>query len=133
MQAMPGGKSINQSFNKSPNHQIHSNLMEFNKSEKFTLAGSIAYSDQATVSKMIIQKQTGNITLFAFDAGQGLSEHSAPFDAFVQIIDGSGKIIINKEEFDLETGQGIVMPANIPHAVKAIRRFKMMLVMIRGS
>jgi len=107
--------------------------MEFEKSNKFSLAESIAYSDQATVSKMIIQKQTGNITLFAFDAGQGLSEHSAPFDAFVQVIDGKGKIIINKEEFDLETGQGIVMPANIPHAVKAIQQFKMMLVMIRGN
>lgn len=107
--------------------------MEFEKSSKFVLANSIAYSDQATVSKMIIQKQTGNITLFAFDAGQGLSEHSAPFDAFVQVIDGKGKIIINKEEYDLETGQGIVMPANIPHAVKAVQRFKMMLVMIRGN
>ncbi len=107
--------------------------MEYSKSEKFNLAGSIDYSNGATVSKMIIKKQTGNITLFAFDAGQGLSEHSAPFDAFVQVIDGRGQIIINNEEFDLETGQGIVMPANIPHAVKAIQRFKMMLVMIRGN
>jgi quercetin dioxygenase-like cupin family protein len=107
--------------------------MEFQRSNKFILSESIAYSEQATVSRMIIQKQTGNITLFAFDAGQGLSEHSAPFDAFVQVIDGSGKIIINKEEFDLETGQGIVMPANIPHAIKAIQPFKMMLVMIRGN
>jgi quercetin dioxygenase-like cupin family protein len=107
--------------------------MEVEKSQKFSLPGSIEYSNGATVSKMIIQKQTGNITLFAFDAGQGLSEHSAPFDAFAQVIDGRGKIIINKEEFDLETGQGIVMPANIPHAVKADQRFKMMLVMIRGN
>ena len=107
--------------------------MVIEKSSKFSLAESIGYSDQATVSKMIIQKQTGTITLFAFDAGQGLSEHSAPFDAFVQVIDGKGKIIINKEEFDLETGQGIVMPANIPHAVKADQRFKMLLVMIRGN
>jgi len=106
--------------------------MVIEKSFRFSLAESIAYSDQATVSKMIIQKQTGTITLFAFDAGQGLSEHSAPFDAFVQVIDGKGKIIINKEEFDLDTGQGIVMPANIPHAVKADQRFKMLLVMIRG-
>jgi quercetin dioxygenase-like cupin family protein len=107
--------------------------MEFKKSQKFSLAESISYADEATVSKMIIKKQTGNITLFAFDAGQGLSEHSAPFDAFVQVIDGKGKIIINKEEFDLETGQSIVMPANIPHAVKANQRFKMMLVMIKGD
>jgi quercetin dioxygenase-like cupin family protein len=107
--------------------------MEYIKSDKFDLAASIEYSNEATVSKMIIKKQTGNITLFAFDAGQGLSEHSAPFDAFVQVIDGRGQIIIDKEQFDLERGQGIVMPANIPHAVKADQRFKMMLVMIRGN
>lgn len=107
--------------------------MEFEKSHKFSLSESIEYSNGATVSKMIIQKQTGNITLFAFDAGQGLSEHSAPFDAFIQVIDGRGRIIIDKEEFDLETGQGIVIPAKIPHAVKADQRFKMMLVMIRGN
>lgn len=107
--------------------------MEFKKSERFNLADSISYSDQATVSKMILKKQTGNITLFAFDAGQGLSEHSAPFDAFVQVIDGRGKIIINNEEYELSVGQGIVMPANIPHAVKADQRFKMMLVMIKSA
>lgn len=107
--------------------------MEFDKSTVFSLAQSIEYSDNATVSKMIIKKQTGNITLFAFDAGQGLSEHSAPFDAYVQVIEGSGKIIINKNGYDLTAGQFIVMPANIPHAVQALVKFKMMLVMIRGN
>jgi quercetin dioxygenase-like cupin family protein len=107
--------------------------MEFDKSTVFSLAQSIEYSDHATVSKMIIKKQTGNITLFAFDAGQGLSEHSAPFDAYVQVIEGSGKIIINKNSYDLTAGQFIVMPANIPHAVQAVEKFKMMLVMIKGD
>jgi quercetin dioxygenase-like cupin family protein len=107
--------------------------MESEKARKINLADHIEYSNGSTVSKMILKKQTGNITLFAFDVDQGLSEHSAPFDAFVQIIEGKGQIIINKEEFNLETGQGIIMPANIPHAVKADQRFKMMLVMIRGN
>ncbi|MFO7369681.1 MAG: cupin domain-containing protein [Bacteroidales bacterium] len=107
--------------------------MEFEKSTIFNLAGSIEWSDNATVSKMIIKKQTGNITLFAFDAGQSLSEHSAPFDAFVMVTEGRGKITINKTGHDLEAGQFIVMPANIPHAVQAQEKFKMMLVMIKGD
>jgi quercetin dioxygenase-like cupin family protein len=107
--------------------------MEFDKSSVFNLVGSIDYSGNATVSKMVIKKQTGNITLFAFDAGQGLSEHSAPFDAFVQVVEGRGRIIVNKTGYDLEAGQCIVMPADIPHAVQALERFKMMLVMIRGN
>jgi quercetin dioxygenase-like cupin family protein len=107
--------------------------MDFDKSTVFDLAKSVAYSDNATVSKMIIKRQTGNITLFAFDKGQGLSEHSAPFDAFVQVIEGRGRISINRKDYDLETGQFIVMPANNPHAVQAIEKFKMMLVMIKDA
>jgi len=107
--------------------------MEFEKSTIFDLAESVSYSGNATVSKMIIKKQTGNITLFAFDVGQSLSEHSAPFDAFVMVTEGKGRIIINKKDFDLSTGQFIVMPANIPHAVQALDKFKMMLVMIKGE
>jgi quercetin dioxygenase-like cupin family protein len=106
--------------------------MEFEKSTVFTLAESVDYSENATVSKMVIKKQTGNITLFAFDKGQSLSEHSAPFDAYVQVTEGKGRIIINKKEYDLTAGQFIVMPANIPHAVQALEKFKMMLVMIKG-
>ena len=106
--------------------------MEFEKSSVFDLAQSVQYSDSAVVSKMVIQRQTGNITLFAFDTGQGLSEHSAPFDAFVQVIQGKGRIIIDHQEHDLVTGQFIVMPANIPHAVQALEKFKMMLVMIKS-
>jgi quercetin dioxygenase-like cupin family protein len=106
--------------------------MEFEKSTVFDLAQSVAYSNDATVSKMILKKQTGNITLFAFDAGQSLSEHSAPFDAFVMVTEGNGKIIINGTDYSLAAGQFIVMPANIPHAVQAVEKFKMMLVMIKG-
>ena len=107
--------------------------MEFEKSTVFNLAESVSYSDNATVSKMVLKKQTGNITLFAFDSGQSLSEHSAPFDAFVQVTEGRGRIIINGEPYDLSAGQFIVMPANIPHAVQAVEEFKMMLVMIKGD
>jgi quercetin dioxygenase-like cupin family protein len=107
--------------------------MEFEKSKVFDLAEAVSYSGNATVSKMVLKKQTGNITLFAFDAGQSLSEHSAPFDAYVLVTEGKGRIIINKTGYDLSAGQFIVMPANIPHAVQAMERFKMMLVMIKGA
>jgi quercetin dioxygenase-like cupin family protein len=107
--------------------------MEFEKAKIFDLAESVSFSDNATVSKMVLKKQTGNITLFAFDSGQSLSEHSAPFDAYVLVTEGKGRIIINKVEFDLTAGQFIVMPANVPHAVQALEKFKMMLVMIRGN
>jgi len=107
--------------------------MEFEKSTVFDLAESVSYSGNATVSTMVLKKQTGNITLFAFDSGQSLSEHSAPFDAFVMVTEGKGRIIINKKDYDLSAGQFIVMPANIPHAVLALEKFKMMLVMIKGE
>jgi quercetin dioxygenase-like cupin family protein len=106
--------------------------MEFEKSTVFGLVESVSYSENATVSKMVLKKQTGNITLFAFDAGQSLSEHSAPFDAFVMVTEGKGRIIINKKDHDLSAGQFIVMPADIPHAIQALEKFKMMLVMIKG-
>jgi quercetin dioxygenase-like cupin family protein len=106
--------------------------MEFEKASVFDLAGSVEYSDNATVSKMVLRKETGSITLFAFDKGQSLSEHSAPFDAYVLVTDGTGTIIINRQPHELKKGEFIVMPANIPHAVQATDKFKMMLVMIRG-
>jgi quercetin dioxygenase-like cupin family protein len=102
-------------------------------SKIFEPAEVIEYSSDSTVSKMILRKQTGNITLFAFDTGQSLSEHSAPFDAFVQVLDGTGIITINKKDHALTAGQCIIMPANIPHAVKAPAKFKMMLIMIKGD
>lgn len=96
------------------------------------LAEAIAYSDKSVVSKQLIKAPTGNITLFAFDAGEGLSEHSAPFDAFVQVLDGKAEIIIGGASHQVNAGQYIIMPANIPHALKANEKFKMMLVMIRS-
>ncbi len=97
----------------------------------FHLANSIAYQADGIVSKKIIQEEKGNITLFAFDESQKLSEHSAPFDAFVQILDGDCEIIIGGNVNMLKTGDCIIMPANVPHAVNATTPFKMLLTMIR--
>ncbi len=104
---------------------------EFQKGEKFSYNDSISYADQAVVSKHIIKKETGNISLFAFDKGEGLSEHTAPFDAVVQIIDGKADIVINGQSNLLTAGETIIMPANISHALVAIEKFKMVLTMIR--
>ena len=90
----------------------------------------IAYQDGSVVSRMIVYKKSGTITLFAFDAGEGLSEHTAPFDAIATIIDGEAEISIEKEQFVLKEGQMIIMPANKPHALHAHRRFKMLLTMV---
>jgi len=104
---------------------------EFIKGEKFSYNDSISYADQAVVSKHIIKKETGNISLFAFDKGEGLSEHTAPFDAVVHVIDGEADIIIDGKSNLLHAGETIIMPANLPHALIAIERFKMVLTMIR--
>lgn len=95
------------------------------------LKNEVNYTDKSIVSKQLIKMPTGNITLFAFDKGEGLSEHSAPFDAFVQILDGKAEIKIGGKPYILTEGQFIIMPANIPHALTALERFKMMLVMIK--
>ncbi len=96
------------------------------------LINLVEYQDDSIVSKEIIKKNTGTVTLFAFDKGQGLSEHTAPFDALVYILDGKAKIVISGESSDLKAGQIIIIPANKPHALKAVERFKMMLVMIKA-
>lgn len=93
---------------------------------------SVKYSDGSVVSQTVVQKQTGTVTLFAFDKGQGLSEHSAPFDALVQILDGKAVISIGGEPHEVKAGEFIIMPANVPHALKAPEKFKMLLVMIKG-
>ena len=90
----------------------------------------IAYQQGSVVSRMVVYKKSGTITLFAFDSGEGLSEHTAPYDAIAQIIDGEAEISIDKSSFILKEGQMIIMPANIPHALHAQQRFKMMLTMI---
>ncbi len=97
----------------------------------FVFADSISYQTDGIVSKRIIQKEKGNITLFAFDAGQKLSEHTAPFDAMVQIMQGSAEVVIGGKPNQLTAGQSIIMPANIPHAVNANAKFIMLLTMIR--
>ena len=91
----------------------------------------VQYSDHSIVSRQVIKDSGGNVSLFAFDAGQELSEHTAPFDALIQVIDGSAEIIIAGKGYSLAKGEGIIMPAAIPHAVKAKERFKMLLTMIR--
>lgn len=101
-------------------------------SKIFTLVDSIEYAANAVVSKTIIKKATGTITLFAFDKEEGLSEHTAPFEAIVQILDGVAEITIGGNPQILRAGQGIILPANIPHALKATEKFKMMLTMIRS-
>lgn len=97
------------------------------------VAAMIAYQDGSVVSREIIRKTTGTVTLFAFDRGQGLSEHTAPFDALVHVLDGVSEISIGGKPHRVAAGELIVMPASVPHALKAIERFKMMLVMIRGQ
>jgi quercetin dioxygenase-like cupin family protein len=101
--------------------------------EPIILKDYIKYSSGSVVSKTLKQNPAGTITLFAFDPGQGLSEHSAPFDAVVQVIEGEGNFIIGGEEHNLREGELIIMPANVPHAVKAVQRFKMLLIMLRAS
>lgn len=96
------------------------------------LQEEVRYASNSVVSKQIIKGTAGNITLFAFDKEEGLSEHSAPFDAFVQILDGTAEIIIGGRSNIINTGQFIIMPANVPHALKAIEKFKMMLVMVKN-
>ena len=91
----------------------------------------VQYQDNAVVSTELIKKDTGTVTLFAFDKGQGLSEHTAPYDALVYIIDGKAKITISKEPFTLQAGEIIIMPADRPHALKALEKFKMLLIMIK--
>lgn len=96
------------------------------------LVSLVEYQEGAVVSRTVIDKKAGTITLFAFDEGQGLSEHAAPFDALVYVVDGETEISISGKPNRLKQGEGIILPANQPHAVKALKKFKMMLVMIRG-
>ncbi len=98
----------------------------------FALAGAIEYAVDSIVSKIILDKQAGSLTLFAFDAGQKLSEHSAPFDAVVQAVEGHGIVTLGGNPHDLRAGDCIIMPANVPPAVDAPEKFKMLLTMIRS-
>ena len=92
----------------------------------------IDYQKDSIVSRMVLNKKSGTVTLFAFDKGQGLSEHTAPFDALVYILDGETVITISGKSLHVKQGEMIIMPANEPHALKAVKKFKMMLAMIRS-
>ena len=96
------------------------------------LAELIDYQDGSVVSREIISKKTGTVTLFAFDQGQGLSEHTAPFDALVYVCDGEAEVVVSGKPLRVKQGETVIMPANQPHALKAIKRFKMILTMIRA-
>lgn len=103
----------------------------FPAAEKFILNDKVIYSEGSVVSKIIIRNEHGNVTLFAFDKGEFLSEHTAPFDAIVQVLDGVGEVVIDGKAFELQTGESIILPANVRHAVNALERFKMLLTMIK--
>jgi quercetin dioxygenase-like cupin family protein len=105
---------------------------EFPKAQAFKFVESVDYADGSIVSKILLRNEKGNLTLFAFDKGEFLSEHTAPFDAIVQILDGTAEVIIDKKSHTLTTGDSIIMPANISHALTATERFKMLLIMIKG-
>ena len=100
--------------------------------EKFHTKNTIEYSEGAVVSKTIIKKTGGNVTLFAFDKDQELSEHSSPHEALVQVLDGKVEITIGGQPHTIPEGESIILPANIPHALKAVEAFKMVLVMIKS-
>ena len=97
------------------------------------LAALVNYQSGSVVSRTIMERNTGTVTLFAFDQGQGLSEHTAPYDALVIVIDGEAIITVDGQSYNVKSGEATIMPANRPHALKANTKFKMMLVMIRGS
>ncbi len=101
--------------------------------EVLCLKEAVAYAAGSIVSKTLVDKKAGTLTLFAFDAGQSLSEHTAPYDAIVQILDGQATLTIGGKSVPAAAGELVVMPANVPHCVRAEKRFKMLLIMIRDS
>ncbi len=100
--------------------------------QTLSLANLLAYQEGAVVSRTLVDKKVGTITVFAFGEGQGLSEHMSPYDAFVQGVDGEAEITIDGTPHRVRTGEIIIMPANHPHAIRALTPFKMLLVMIRA-
>ncbi len=108
-------------------------LREFEKAKVFSITGSVDYADGAIVSKTVLKKESGNVSLFAFDRGEALSEHTASFDALVQVVDGTAEISIGGKLFVVEAGQSIIMPAGVAHSVMAAEKFKMVLTMIKSK
>lgn len=105
----------------------------FQTSTVYGIADAVDYAAGAVVSKILSKNEAGNLTLFAFDKGQNLSEHTAPFDAIIQVLDGTAIVTIDKKPHEVNTGEFIIMPANIPHAVDAKESFKMLLTMIKSK
>ena len=101
--------------------------------ESLELESLVAYQKHSVVSKQLLNKKAGTLTLFAFDKGEGLSEHTAPYDASVMVLDGKAAITIGEKSHQIKKGAMIIMPAGIPHSLKAVERFKMLLIMIRSS
>ena len=99
--------------------------------EPVELANLVAYQEGGVVSRTLVKKNGGTVTVFAFDKGQALSEHTAPFDAIVQVLDGDVELVIGGKKVPAKAGQTVLMPAGIPHAVNAITKFKMLLIMVR--
>lgn len=102
------------------------------KSQILHLAEMVSYQDGSVVSRQVTKAEAGNVTLFAFDINQGLSEHTAPFDALVHILEGEAEVTISGAPHQLKAGEAIIMPADEPHALKAVQKFKMLLTMIRA-
>jgi quercetin dioxygenase-like cupin family protein len=107
-------------------------MVLFEKSVKFGLAASIEYSPKGIISRQIVRNNAGNVTLFSFDEGQSLSEHTAQFDEIIQVLEGEANVIIDRKENILKAGEAVIMPANVPHALKAVEKFKMILITIKG-
>lgn len=103
-----------------------------NSAGVFALKDSVEYASNSVVSKTILKKATGNITLFAFDKDEGLTEHTSPYDAVVQLLDGQAEISIGGDPHQVKAGDCIILPAGVPHALKAKEKFKMMLTMIKS-
>jgi quercetin dioxygenase-like cupin family protein len=115
---------------------MHSNIKEVENvdllAKKLKLADLVDYQEGSVVSRALIDRDTGTVTIFSFDRGQGLSEHTAPYDALVYLIEGEADITITGKAYRLKTGEMILMPAKEPHALKSVGRFKMMLTMIKS-
>src|SRR5574339_473495 len=114
------------------NNVTGGNMATALKSQILNLTGMINYQDGSVVSRQITKEEAGNVTLFAFDRDQELSEHTAPFDALAHILDGDAEITISGKAYNLSAGDAIIMPANEPHALRALTPFKMLLTMIRN-
>jgi len=108
-------------------------LETFPAAAPLALVEYVRYSPGSVVSRTLLDTNEGTLTLFAFDKGQNLSEHTAPFNAFIQVLDGESEIVIDRKPYRVKPGEMILMPANIPHAVNAISKFKMLLTMIKSA